>query len=174
MAGNAIRDLQNTVKTVFNGLKAIMTDPIGAAKDAIKKIIGDIVGFFTGAKFTWPKIPMPHFIVKPSGWQIGDLLKGSIPSLDLQFYARGGLVDSPVNAIIGEAGPEAIVPLSRPAITPWAEEVAAVVGTDQTVSEKIEALHRDLYQIIRDAVPKDFSMNGRTWMEAREEAMAYR
>jgi hypothetical protein len=35
-----------------------------------------------------------------------------IPSIPL--LARGGIVDGPLNAIVGEAGPEAVIPLSNP------------------------------------------------------------
>ena len=31
---------------------------------------------------------MPHFSVKPSGWKFGDLLKGSIPKLGIEWYAK--------------------------------------------------------------------------------------
>ena len=34
---------------------------------------------------------MPHFGITPEGWKIGDLLKGSIPHLSIDWYARGGI-----------------------------------------------------------------------------------
>lgn len=36
----------------------------------------------------WPKIELPHFAVTPKGWKIGDLLKGSIPKLGIEWYAK--------------------------------------------------------------------------------------
>ena len=37
---------------------------------------------------SFPKIKLPHFSVSPSGWEIGDLLKGSIPKLKIDWYAE--------------------------------------------------------------------------------------
>jgi hypothetical protein len=39
-------------------------------------------------KLEFPNIKLPHFSVSPSGWKIGDLLKGSIPKLSIQWYAQ--------------------------------------------------------------------------------------
>lgn len=79
--------IKNVVTSVWNGIKTAITTPITAAKDAVKKIIDTIKGFFN-FKISWPSIPMPHFSVKPSGWKIGDLLKGTIPSLGISWYAK--------------------------------------------------------------------------------------
>ena len=62
---------------------------------------------------------MPHFSISPSGWKIGDLLKGSIPRLSISWYAEGGILDNPMlfgmlggNLLGGgEAGQEAVLPL---------------------------------------------------------------
>jgi hypothetical protein len=37
---------------------------------------------------------MPHFKVKPDGWKIGDLLKGKIPKLGIDWYAKA--MDNPM------------------------------------------------------------------------------
>ena len=42
-------------------------------------------------------------------WGAGDL----IPNIDVPRMANGGVVSRPTLAMIGEAGPEAVVPLSR-------------------------------------------------------------
>ena len=31
---------------------------------------------------------MPHFAIQPKGWKIGDLIKGSIPKLTVEWYAK--------------------------------------------------------------------------------------
>ena len=63
---------------------------------------------------------MPHFSISPSGWRIGDLLKGSIPRLGINWYAKGGVFDKPTLFAtpsglkgVGEAGPEAVAPISK-------------------------------------------------------------
>ena len=39
-------------------------------------------------------IPLPHFNIKPNGWNVGDLLKGKIPSLGIKWYAQA--MDNPM------------------------------------------------------------------------------
>ena len=65
-----------------------MTKPIEDAKNKIKDIIDKIKGFFSGMKLEFPKIKLPHFSIKPSGWKIGDLLQGEIPTLGISWYAK--------------------------------------------------------------------------------------
>lgn len=75
-------------------------------------VIDKIKGFFD-FEFKWPTMKLPHFSVSPPGWQIGDLLKGSIPSLSIQWFANGGIMTQPTIFGGGEAGPEAILPIDR-------------------------------------------------------------
>lgn len=110
----------DTVTGIWNGIKDAISTPIQAACDFVQGIIDDIKGFFSFT-ITWPKIPMPHFSLKPKGWKIGDLLQGSIPTLGIDWYAKGGIMTRPTifgmngNRLMagGEAGPEAILPIDR-------------------------------------------------------------
>ena len=52
-------------------------------------------------------------LLSPRGWRVGDLLKGSIPSLGLKWYKNGGIFDSASVIGVGEAGTEAVVPLEK-------------------------------------------------------------
>ena len=99
------------IKSTFNRVKTAMTGPFEAAKNRIKSIVDSIKGFFNGIRISPPHIPLPHFSVSPAGWDIGDLVKGKIPSLSVKWYAKGGIFNSPTLAGIGEAGPEAVIPL---------------------------------------------------------------
>ena len=104
--------MKTRVKTIFTAVKNAITHPIETAKNIVKRIVDKIKSFF---KFKIPKphIPLPHFSIKPAGWKFSDLLKGKIPSLGIKWYAQGGIFDSPTIAGIGEAGPEAVVPLNK-------------------------------------------------------------
>lgn len=118
-----ISTVWNTIKSVttaaWNGIKAAIEGPINAAKNIVKAAIDAIKGFFN-FKITWPRIPMPRFHIEPRGWGIGDLLKGKIPSLSVDFFAKGGILTRPTvfgmngnNLMVGgEAGKEAVAPLS--------------------------------------------------------------
>ena len=60
-------------------------------------------------------------MLHPKGWELGDLLKGSIPSLGISWYAKGGIMTKPTafgmngnNLMVGgEAGAEGIIPLNK-------------------------------------------------------------
>lgn len=104
--------IKNTATRVWNGIKSAITSPIETAKKIIKGIVDKIKGFFD-FDFKLPKIKLPHFSVKPKGWKFSDLLKGKIPSLGIDWYAKGGIFDGPSVVGVGEAGPEAVVPLDK-------------------------------------------------------------
>lgn len=79
--------LKGVVGMVFNSIGDTMKKPIDKAKDLIKGIVDRIRGFFHFSVPT-PQIPLPHFSISPSGWKIGDLVKGKIPSLGIKWYAK--------------------------------------------------------------------------------------
>ena len=86
--------IKTTATKAWNDLPDTITKPITKARDTIKGIIDKIKGFFSGVKLEFPAIKLPHFSVKPDGWKIGDLLKGSIPSLGIDWYAKA--MDNPI------------------------------------------------------------------------------
>lgn len=59
--------------------------------ESVKNWFGGIVDSIKGFldfDFKLPHIPLPHFSISPAGWKIGDLLKGSFPSLGIEWYAK--------------------------------------------------------------------------------------
>lgn len=99
-----VKELQNGVKVAFNfikshassvwnGVKNAIMSPMSTAANFVKAIISKIKGFFN-FKISWPHIPLPHFNIKPNGWNVGDLLKGKIPSLGIKWYAQA--MDNPM------------------------------------------------------------------------------
>lgn len=104
--------LLDAIKNTFGNIKSAITAPIKAAVDFVKKMIDKIKNFFS-FKVSLPKIKLPHFSIKPKGWKVGDLLKGSIPHLGIDWYAQGGIFNSPSVIGVGEAGAEAVIPIDR-------------------------------------------------------------
>lgn len=82
--------------------------PIGegfkAAIGVVKGIWNTFVRFWNGIQLSIPSIDIPY-IGRVGGFTIG------LP--DLPRLAQGGIVDRPTLALIGERGPEAVVPLDR-------------------------------------------------------------
>lgn len=116
---NPIKDAFTSVKNTFSNIVTTISEKLGAAKNKVKEIIDKIKGFF---KFEWslPKLKVPKFSITPSGWGVGDLLKGVIPKLGVTWNARGGVFDKPTlfnygDSLqgLGENGAEAVVPLEN-------------------------------------------------------------
>lgn len=111
-------ELKNKVVTAFNELKSKMasvwkaiTTPITNAVNTIRNAINKIRSIVNNAHLKLPKFKLPHF--KISGgklpWGIGG--KGTAPKISVDWYAEGGIFNKATLAGIGEAGPEAVVPL---------------------------------------------------------------
>lgn len=79
--------IKSHVSSVWNGIKNAIMSPMSTAANFVKAIINKIKGFFN-FKISWPHIPLPHFNIQPNGWNVGDLLKGKIPSLGIKWYAQ--------------------------------------------------------------------------------------
>ena len=95
-AKNAVDNIKNVftgggiggvVSNVFNGVKSSISNILSGALNVVKNAIKNIKDIF---KFSWslPNLKLPHFGVSPKGWKIGDLLKGSIPKLSINWYAK--------------------------------------------------------------------------------------
>lgn len=112
---NIFGSIIDIVSNIFGRVVDAITHPMNTAKNAVSNIIEAIKGFFSFS-ISWPNIPLPHFSVNPPGWSIGDLLKGDIPSLGIDWYAKGGLFNGPHVIGVGEAGQEAVLPLTNPSV----------------------------------------------------------
>lgn len=112
----------DTARGIFNSIRDTVTSVFDAIRNKVTSVVDTIKGIFN---FSWslPHISLPHFAVSPPGWKFGDLLKGSIPSLSIQWYAKGGVFDAPSVIGVGEAGPEAVVPLD-----PFWQRLETLVG----------------------------------------------
>lgn len=104
--------LLNAIKNVFAKIKTAITGPMAAARDFVKKVVDKIKSFFN-FKVKLPHIKLPHFSIRPRGWKLGDLLEGSIPHLGIEWYAKGGIFNSPSVIGVGEKGPEAVLPIEK-------------------------------------------------------------
>lgn len=127
------QNIVQPIANLFNKIVSAISKPFEKAAEAVKKVIDKIKGFF---KFEWslPKLKVPKFAVTPSGWQIGDLLKGVIPKLGITWNARGGVFDKPTlfnygNSLqgLGENGAEAVVPLENN--LEWLDKLAAMLSS---------------------------------------------
>lgn len=125
----------NTVKTVFigacnavsgaisgafNGIKSVIDSTMNGAKSTVSGALSAISGFFAGLHLQFPHINLPHFSIS------GDfsLVPPSVPSISVSWYRTGAIAMGASVVGIGEAGPEAVVPLSGREMDPYADAVA--------------------------------------------------
>lgn len=104
---NFFRNLPGQIRSALGGLPAAIMGAFNGAVDGIAQIPGRIVGWFSG---------------------LGSRIAGAIGSITIPMssinlpdiphvpwpFAEGGIVNKATNALIGEAGREAVVPLDRP------------------------------------------------------------
>ena len=87
-----------------------MIKPFKDAYNKIKSIIDKIKGWFPikiGNIFK--KIKLPHFSIDGKF----SLSPPRVPHINIAWYKNGGIFAAPTIAGIGEAGPEAVVPLDK-------------------------------------------------------------
>ena len=103
-------DFKAKVTSTFNSIRDAIVKPIQTAIDKVKAIVQKIKSFFpikVGNIFG--HIKLPHF--KLTGKL--SINPPSIPKLSVDWYKTGGIFDSPSLIGVGEAGPEAVVPLDK-------------------------------------------------------------
>lgn len=93
LVSSGFNAVKGVASSVWNGVLSAIKRPIETAKNVVKAAIDKIKGFFN-FQFSWPKLKLPHFGITPSGWKIGDLLKGKIPKLGIEWYAKA--MDNPI------------------------------------------------------------------------------
>ncbi|HEM5480212.1 phage tail tape measure protein [Streptococcus suis] len=116
---NILTGISNTVSSVWNGVKNTISSAINGARDAVSNALNAIKNLFN-FQIRWPHIPLPHFRVSGSANPL-DWLKGGIPRISIDWYAKGGILTKPTafgvngNSLMvgGEAGKEAVLPLNE-------------------------------------------------------------
>ena len=119
MIGNFFSGVWTTVKNIFVNAGQMVGSAVGGAfKSAVNAVLGTIenvvngfIGMINGVIGLINKIP---------GVSLGSVGYVSLPRL-----ARGGIVDSPTVAMIGEAGKEVVMPLEN---TGFLQTMGRIVG----------------------------------------------
>ena len=150
----------STARSIFTNIYNTVTEKIDAAKGFIKGGLDAITGFFKGLRLEFPKIKMPHFSIEGEF----SLAPPSVPHLAVDWYRTGAIATGPSVVGIGEAGPEAVVPLSGSEMDPFADAVARRIGAvagGGDAAAQVAALRRELPRLIRENAPRAIVMNRR-------------
>lgn len=138
------------IKKVFSGIGDFVKGVFSAVGDLIKGYFNGYIKIINGAIGAINKIKLPD-------WEIlGNLAGKGLNIPKIPFLAKGGVVDKPTLAMIGDAGKEAVVPLEN---TEWIDKLAEKIGKGNTVNnfnykfEKMEssrlALHKAKLETMR-------------------------
>lgn len=106
--GDFFSGVWDTVKSIFvnagqmvgEAVGGAFTSAVNAVLDTIENVVNGFIGMINGVLDVVRNLP-------GLGWI------GSVSTVSLPRLARGGIVDSPTIAMIGEAGKEAVVPLEN-------------------------------------------------------------
>lgn len=116
MTGGRLGKMVKTFRRKFNSMKDAVSRTFGKIKSIVKGALDKIKGFFKRMIPTL-KIKVPHIRVHGGKlpWGIGG--KGKKPSIDVDYYAKGAIFRRPTllggNSVVGEAGAEAVLPLTK-------------------------------------------------------------
>ena len=108
-----INSIKSSVTSTFNAIKNAITHPIETAVNLVRSAIEKIKSIINNAHLSLPKFKLPHFRISGGTlpWGIGG--KGTPPKINVDWYAQGGIFDRASIIGVGEAGPEAVVPLDK-------------------------------------------------------------
>jgi hypothetical protein len=130
------RALVAAIRGAFEGLLSYMggivdrvANVVGRIVNAIKAPINAVIGAWNQLEFRVPRIQLPS--IRIAGRKIGGQGFGpfTFEFPDLPKLARGGIVTGPTVAMLGEAGPEAVIPLKGGTTGPI--EVRVFIGDQE-------------------------------------------
>ncbi|MGE6629613.1 hypothetical protein [Bacillus sp. NPDC077027] len=127
--GNKIRNgfssawnaVSSKVSSVINSIKSKISSIWGTASNIAGKIRSAFSNLFSGIK-------VPHFSISNASLNPKDWITKGMPKLNIAWHKNGGILDSSTLIGAGEAGAEAIVPLSsQRRMKPFAHAVASMM-----------------------------------------------
>jgi Flp pilus assembly pilin Flp len=114
-----VGDVTTAVNSGFNRVKNFFNNVVSFISDSAGDLVAPIVNVFRAAINTiiglWNRLDfritfsVPDWvpIIGGNSWRSPDIFP------DIPYLAKGGIVNSPTLAMIGEAGPEAVIPLNK-------------------------------------------------------------
>lgn len=123
---NAWNGIKNIFKTIFDSLVNIAKKPLNLVITMVNGVINGINKMISALNNL--NIDVPDWVPGIGGESFGFNFS-TIPSIPA--LAKGGIVDSPTLAMVGEAGKEAVMPLENNTgwISDLAGQIASILGT---------------------------------------------
>ena len=118
-------EIWSTISGKAGDILDAIKSPFEDAWDFIQGIPSQISGIFKGMDLSLPDIKLPHFSIQGEF----SLNPPSIPTIGVEWYAKGGFFNSANVIGVGEAGREAVLPLeNKRNMKPYAQAVASLMN----------------------------------------------
>lgn len=166
---NVWNGMKNTITNVFNGMwntiKGVINSILGGVERMANGVINGINGMIRALNNLSFDVPdwVPGLGGKKFGFNIGTIGTISLPRL-----AKGGIVNQPTQAIIGEAGKEAVLPLENN--TEWmdllAEKIATILqhslsdNNSREITIKFDGTLSQLIRVLKPQLDKESNRRG--------------
>ena len=127
VAAGILKKLVEWFGWMWDSVKGVLNGVIGGWEGMVNSVIRGInrmVSALNGLSFS-----IPSWVPGLGGKSFG-LSLPTVPTISLPRLAEGGIVTQPTTAIVGEAGPEAVIPLDR---------AGGMMGTNITYNIYIDA-----------------------------------
>ncbi|MDB2161505.1 hypothetical protein PMX22_17070 [Clostridium butyricum] len=123
---NAWNGIKNTFKTIFDSLVNIAKKPLNLVITMVNAVISGVNKMIKALNNL--NIDVPDWVPGIGGESFGFNFDTISP---IPMLAKGGIVDSPTLAMVGEAGKEAVMPLENNTgwISDLAGQIASILGT---------------------------------------------
>ena len=137
------------VQNAFSSLWSAVAGTAASAFEAVKETIK--------SGLNWIIEKINYFIrraneIARAASSVPGISAGDIPQLpEIPMLAKGGIVNRPTLAMIGEAGPEAVVPLSRGG--------AGIGGVNITINGDVTG--QEIIEKVKQGLIRDFALNQR-------------
>ena len=167
-ASSIWNSIRSAASSGWNGIRTAITNPIEAASNTVQGIINRIKGFFPiSIGRIMSNLKLPHFSISGEF----SLNPPSVPHFDIDWYAKGIVFNAPtliptMNGVkgVGEAGPEAVSPISvlqtyvGSAVQRYAPQIdydrmgEKVAGACAKLGISIEVDKRQIGRVVREVI----------------------
>ncbi|QIE78913.1 phage tail tape measure protein [Weissella confusa] len=160
---NVLNSLGGIASGAFNGVRNAASNVLNGALNVVSGIVNRIKGLFNFSlrfpSISIPHIPLPYFSLSGSF----NPLKGQIPRIGVNWYAKGGIFTKPTLFAanggyngVGEAGPEAALPLNDKTLGGIGKGIVDALGGEMGGTQIVIQVNADTTPAtinkIRDAV----------------------
>lgn len=128
LLSNAWSDIKSTATNSWNSLVGTASSIFNKVKDAILKPFKNI------------HIPLPHFSFSTKKVSVAGK-KFDIPDVKVNWYKKGGIFTQPSLIGVGEAGDEAVIPLSNKVLGELADKIVGRMDSTRAGGNIYQEIH---------------------------------